>query len=790
MSEPATGPGVQPESDASPEVAADGTGPLVGRISVSGNRKIETDAVLARLATKPGERFSADRVRLDLDALFKTGYFYDVIVERSRSGDKVDLSYRVVEKPSVVQISFEGNSEIETTELKEAAALKEFEILNMTKIREASEKLQKLYEDKGFFLAKVTPKVDTVTEGESVRLTFVTQENDKVKVKRVAFLGNKNLPDGKLKDAMQTKEGGLFSFISGSGSYKQDAFERDVQLLNYLYFNEGYVQAKVERPEVYVTPDKRGIYITIRIEEGERYRVGVVDFAGDLLFDREELDRSIEIDGSGWYVHETLLNDLKTLQAKYGDFGYAYANVIPRVRTRDRDKEVDITFDIDKGNKVYFGKINVVGNSKTRDKVLRRELTIREGELYNETRRRESLANVKRLGFFEEVNFNSSTPPDSPELMNLDIAVKERNTGTIQVGAGYSTFSEFIFNGQVSQINFLGKGQRLAVSVDLSKLQSLFNFNFTEPYFLDSRWSLGVDAYQSVRRTLDWIETKKGTAVRIGHPLAPYLRGFFRYKFDNTQIDLTSIRLNNVDFAGDTTLYPVETARGDTSSGTLTLEYDRRNDIMAPTKGVFASASLEYAGIGGDMRYTKGYSNIRFYENLFWGVVFRNNLIHGFVNPNNDRAPPFNELFLLGGANNLRGYEWFSVGAKRYSERYYNLQIENYRAANGNASPPDAELERYRRNAFRPFGGRQQVVYQAELEFPLISEAGIRGVIFYDVGSAEDVLTLDGLKSNYGFGFRWFSPIGPLRFEWGFPINRDSAYDRPSVFQFAIGPTF
>jgi outer membrane protein insertion porin family len=209
------------------------------------------------------------------------------------------------------------------------------------------------------------------------------------------------------KASCRRKRAASFSFISSSGSYKQDAFDRDVQLINYLYFNEGYVQIKVDRPQVYVTPDKKGIYITIRVEEGERYKVGSIDFAGDLLFPRSELEEATEIDGTGWYQHETLLKDIRTIQAKYGDLGYAYANIIPRTRPRDKDRELDITFEIDKGNKVYFGRISVVGNSKTRDKVVRRELLVQEGELYNETRKRESLDNVKRLGFFDEVNFNS-----------------------------------------------------------------------------------------------------------------------------------------------------------------------------------------------------------------------------------------------------------------------------------------------------------------------------------------------------------------------------------------------
>lgn len=767
-------------------VSAEATGPKVVKIVLKGNKKIESDAVIAKLANKQGQALTSERVRQDLDQLFKTGFFYDVKVDREVVEGGVQLTYELIEKPSITEISVVGNNEIEADEINTAAGVKAYEVLNMGKIRDAVEKIQKLYEDKGYFLARVTPKIEPAGKDgrgdDAVKLVFEVQENDKVKVKRITILGNKQISDGKIKGLLQTQEGGFFSFVSSSGSYKQDAFDRDVQIVNYLYFNEGYVQVKVDRPQVYVTPDKKGIYITIRVEEGDRFKVGSVSFAGDLLFPRSELEEATEIDGKEWYEHETLLKDIRTVQAKYGDLGYAYANIIPRTRIREKDKEVDLTFEIDKGNKVYFGRINVVGNSKTRDKVVRRELMIREGELYNETRKRESMDNVKRLGYFDEVNFNSSTPNENQDLMNLDIVVKERNTGSIQVGAGYSTYSQFIFNGQVNQANLMGRGQRLGVSIDLSSNQSLFNLNFTEPYFLDTEWSVGFDAYQSKRTTTEYEETKKGGAVRVGYPITRFLRTFLRYKLEQSEINLD-------EKVGDKDLFPVPTStdpnpqgnpNGLTSSGTLTLEYDKRNDRYSPTKGVYASSSLEYAGLGGDQRFTKGVFTGRLYEKLFWDIVFRNNLTYGFIRSNDpDRDPPYNELFLLGGANSMRGYNWFSIAKRKFSNKVYNDSL----AALG----PD----RARIRAMRPFGGTQQLFYQGEFEFPLISEAGIKGVVFYDIGNADDVLSATEFRSDVGFGFRWFSPIGPLRFEWGFPLERKPELEEPAVvFQFAIGSPF
>jgi outer membrane protein insertion porin family len=357
--------------------------------------------------------------------------------------------------------------------------------------------------------------------------------------------------------------------------------------------------------------------------------------------------------------------------------------------------------------------------------------------------------------------------------MDIDVSVKERNTGTIQLGAGYSNYNGFIFNGQVNQINFLGKGQSLGVSIDLSKLQSLYKASFTEPYFMDTRWSVGGDVYRSQRILMEYTETKTGGDVRIGHPLAPYLNGYIRYRLDKTKINLDPDN-------GDPDLFPPETANGTTSSVTMTLEYDKRDDRFAPSKGIFASTALEYAGVGGEHHYTKGFGTFRYYHKVFWDIVWRNNLTYGFISPNEPgQAPPFNELFLLGGANSLRGFQWFTIGKKKFSKTIYQRDKNTM-------TDQDATND-----AWRPYGGTQELFYNLEFQFPLITEAGIKGVVFYDIGDADDELSISRMRQDVGFGFRWFSPIGPLRFEWGFPLMRQPQFHEDAVnFEFAIGAPF
>ena len=415
-----------------------------------------------------------------------------------------------------------------------------------------------------------------------------------MKVKKITFLGNKNISDNALKGKIFTQEEGYFAAVSGSGAFKQEAFDRDVQIVRQVYFNQGYVQVKIDRPQIYVTPDKKGIYVTIRIEEGLQYYVGEVDFSGDLLFSKEELFATTKIDDNEIFAGDVLQRDLADLQAKYGDLGYAYANVIPQWNFNDKEKKVNIVFVIDKGNKVYFGKFGMLGDNRTRDKVIRREMRIFEGELYNETRRRQSLENIQRLGFFEDVNFKTSTPPDQLDVMNIDIVVKERNTGQVQLSAGYGSTTGATFGGSVQQTNFLGRGQNLGVSAQLTSQTSIYDFTFTEPYFQDSLWSLGFRGFMSQDSgRADYNSRKTGGSVSVGHPIWDELRFTTTYGYTNT---ILSPIYGPSGIITDYDLFPLSSAEGDASTIGAALDYDTRNDRFRPSKGWYARAAYNHTG--------------------------------------------------------------------------------------------------------------------------------------------------------------------------------------------------
>ncbi len=763
------------------EAGARGKAPLaavesatIHKIVVRGNKKIEVAAILGKLQAQQGSAYNLSLIKSDVRNLFAMGYFYDVVVDWEVGPEGGTLTYTVAEKPTITEIEFVGNKAIDDDELREAIGIKAYEILEASRVRQAREKIEKMYEEKGFFLAHAKSEVLALPADQVVKLRFEIEENEKVQVKKITFIGNQKMGDEALKAAMQTQEGGFFSFLSNSGSYKEEVFARDIQMLNFLYYNKGFVRARTETPLVQVAPDKKSIYLVIRISEGEQYKIGRIGFEGDLLFSDAELEAVTQLREGQDFIWEKVQNDLKELQAKYGDLGYAFVNVLPQTRIHDDTKTVDITYEFEKGDKVYFGQINVVGNTRTRDKVIRRELKIREGELYNETRKRESVANVTRLGFFDDVSFNTRTSPDRPDVLDIDIVVKERSTGTIHVGMGYSSATNFLVTGQINQVNLLGKGQKLGASLNYSSKQSEFNLNFTEPYLLDTDWSFGFDLYNQTRQVMSYYdELKRGGAIRVGHPVAENVQGIVRYRLDETLLELRG---------GDPDIYPVETAKGITSSVTTSLEHDTRNDRFSPSGGLFNSVSLEYAGLGGDLRYTRGMASARYYQKVFWEVVWRNHLSYGFISPNGSGDVPFNQLFLLGGPSSLRGFEQFSLGNRRFSIKACEKVPSCVDKDTQGAEPWKVTV---------PYGGRQQLYYNLEFEFPLIREVGMKGVLFYDIGNAADNLDLSGLRSDVGFGFRWFSPIGPLRFEWGFPLDRrvnegEAGYQ----FYFTIGPSF
>jgi outer membrane protein insertion porin family len=565
---------------------------------------------------------------------------------------------------------------------------------------------------------------------------------------------------------MQTREETYFSFLSGSGNFKEMNFQTDVERLKYFYKTRGYLQVNVQNPEVTASEDKKWIFITVRLQEGPKFSVNNISFNGELLFSEQEMTEKLKLKNGDIYNEENLRQDIQTLTEMYQDKGYAFANVLRTLEIVPGENKVDVQFSFEKGVIAYFGKILVKGNSKTRDKVIRRELRIHEGEMYSGSKLRISKDNVNRLGFFqpESVIFNTITRRGTDNILDVEISIKERPTGQISLGAGYSTATQGFIQASVAQNNFRGLGQNINMNLSYSNRQQIYNLGFTEPYLWDTKWTAGGDYYQTVSyfiRSFSYI--KHGGDIRVGHPIFEYTRLFLTYRYEDNRVrDVINTGINKSD------------ENGSGSSLQASIIRDKRNNIFEPTSGYYASSALEYTGLGGTYRWIKGELEGRYYKPIIGDLVLRTRLSISQLFKTTQREIPRIEKFSMGGARNMRGFNLEDIGVRKFAT---NTQTGV-------------------RDVFN-FGGLFSLLGTLEFEHPLIKEAGLKWVVFYDTGNVYEKRIGEygdySLRANYGFGFRWFSPIGVLRFEFGFPIkpkNDELHKESSNQFNFDIGQLF
>ncbi len=737
----------------------------VDSIEIQGNRKVESEAITEKLGTRPEMMLDNYLLRKDLSRIYEMKYFEEVEAFHKQKDGKNILLFKVNEKPIISKISFEGNDEINDDDLKEQVKTKEFNILDISTLKNDVLLLQKHYEEKGYFLALASYKIKDNANG-SVEVTFKIKEWDKVRVKKITFLGNKALNDDELKNFMQTREESYFSFLSGSGNFKEINFQTDVERLKYFYKTRGYLQVNIQNPEVTASEDKKWIFITVRMTEGPQFSVNNVSFNGELLFTEKEMMEKLKIKSGEIYNEENLRLDIQTLTEMYQDKGYAFANVLRTLEIVPGENKVDVVFSFEKGVIAYFGKIIMKGNTKTRDKVIRRELRIHEGEMYSGSKLRISKDNVNRLGFFqpESVIFNTITRKGTDNILDVEISIKERPTGQISLGAGYSTATKGFVQASVAQNNFRGLGQNINLNLSYSDRQQIYNLGFTEPYLFDSLWTAGADYYQTVSFFIrSFAYRKHGGDVRVGHPIFEYTRLFLTYRYEDNKVS---------DVINEAIDPKVE--NGSSSSLQASVVRDKRNNIFEPSNGYYTSSSLEYTGLGGTMRWMKAELEGRYYRPVIGDLVLRTRLNASQLFKTTQREIPRVEKFSMGGARNMRGYNLEDIGPRRFARNTETNKDEIFN-----------------------FGGLFSLLGTLEFEHPMIKEAGLKWVVFYDAGNVfENRIGEDdnyALRSNYGFGFRWFSPIGVLRFEFGFPINpREDKFhsEAGNQFHFDIGQLF
>lgn len=724
---------------------------LIAKTEIAGNARTDSGAILRNIKSQTGERFDPLLLRTDLENIFKMGYFDDVRIEVNETDKGKEITFRVKEKAVIGQIIIEGEEELKEEDLKEVISVTSNTIINSKEVRTSIQNIRKLYKEKGFYNTEVSTKL-SYPKPDQVTVKFVVEEGIKVYVKEIKFAGNTTFTDKKLRKIIETSEKGLFSWITESGRLKRDILEQDSARIGAFYHNNGYIEAKVGDPEI----EHKGkwLYVTFNISEGEQYRVGTIDLAGDLIEDKNDLLGYVKLGREKYFSRKILRDDILRLTDRYAEKGYAFAEAKPSLHKNIDSKRMDIVIDMEKGNLVYVNRILIKGNTRTRDKVIRREMKIKEKGIFDASALRKSTEKLQRLEYFEEVNITPEPTPQE-DLMDIIVDLKEKPTGTFSIGAGYSSVDNLMFMGEISQNNFLGKGQRLALQANLSSSNARYNLSFTEPHLNDTELLFGFDLYSWEREYDDYTKESSGFAFRFGYPLWEKWKSAFGYGYDYT--DLTDIKPTASDLIKDSKDIRI------TSYVKMNFFRDTRNRRYDASKGSSHNVSVKYAGgpLGGDSSFTKIEGSTSWYFPLPWETTFHIKGAAGYVLENTKDKLPVYEKFYLGGLNTVRGFD------------------------NGKISPKDPVTgERV--------GGEKMWYANAEWIFPLVKDAGLKGLVFFDAGNVyddSDSWDISDLKKSVGLGFRWLSPMGPLRLEWGYNIDPDPDEDQ-GMWDFSIGGTF
>ena len=724
----------------------------IANVTVMGAQRVDADSVLAKIQSASGKPYSRKVASDDLKTIYGMGYFDDIRVEATpvAGTSQVNLTFYLTEKPTLRNIRFKGNSKtFKDGELQENMTLRTGAVLNVFTLQQNISRIETMYKEKNYHNVSVSYKLIPVEDRNQVDLEVTIVEGGRVRVKEIRFEGNKTFTDKQIRKLMRTKESSMFSFVTEAGSLKPDELDQDMANIETFYTTKGYVNAKVADPDIRFEED--GIFVTVKIEEGEQYTVGNVTITGDEVIPFGTMLTRINLKPGAPFDRNMIRNDILTLKDIAGDEGFANAQVAPNVGNPTPERVVDVSYEIRKGNPVYFDRIEVTGNTSTRDKVIRRELRIYEGELFRGTDLKRSIQNLQRLDYFEDVQVEQ-LPSDKEDHVTLGIEVKEKPTGSFSFGGGYSTEDGPYVAGSVSKRNFLGKGQTIEFDGLVGTKTTRFTLRFIEPYLLDSDVSMDTELYNWVYDYDEYKKSSWGGALTFGYPLMDYLRLYVGYQFEYS--DITEV----VDWADP----GIRDMKGThiTSAVFGKLRYDSRDRFFNATRGIDANLSIKYAGLGGDIKFTKYTGEAAVYVPLFWGTVGYAHIKAGYLQEAGSVIPDW-ERFYLGGLNSLRGFGWRDV------------------------SPKNAYGER--------IGGTKMIQYNLEYHFPVLPSSGLIGLVFFDMGNVfanDQSYDPFDLRYSAGYGIRWFSPIGPIRIECGYILDPKDGESSSGRWEFGMGQTF
>jgi len=728
---------------------------VVREIKIEGAQRVDPETVKSYLLIREGDEFDNRRLDRSLKSLFATGLFADVSV--SRAGDT--LVVKVLENPVINRIAFEGNDKVEDDDLEAEVTLRPRVIYTRTKVQNDVKRILTLYRRKGRFAVSVDPKIIQLPQNR-IDLVFEISEGSLTQVESIRFVGNKTYSDRRLREVIRTRESDWWRFLSKDDSYDPDRITFDRELLRRFYLSDGFADFRVTSALAELTPDREDFFITFTVDEGTRYTFGKLEVDARLRgLEKEQLADIIEVEEGDWYDITAVDDIVDNLTNRVGELGHAFVNVRPRVNRDRENRTIAITFEIVEGPRAFVERIDISGNIRTLDKVIRREFQIVEGDAFNSSKLRRSRQRLENLGFFEKVEMEQ-VPGSAPDKAVVKVEVEEKSTGSISLGAGFSSSVGIIGDIGITEDNLLGRGQRLALSLQVASTQSQIDLSFTEPYFLDREIRAGFDIFhvaQDFQDSSSFDLDRTGFGLRAGYPITNHLRQDWRYR-------LTHSTIGEVNSNSSTLIQEIEgsTLKSEVSH---TVHYDRRDSVARPTEGYYATLETSVAGLGGDVNSFRNVLRGGHYYELSDQWVFALGGRIGYIVGIGEDVDLLDRFHL--GGDNLRGFESRGAG------------------------PRDTRTD-------DALGGEWIYTGIAELQFPvgLPAELGVSGRLFTDIGSTGGLTptnstTVDSgsLRLSSGVGMTWSSPFGPLGIDFGIPLIEE-AYDKEELFRVNFGTRF
>ncbi|MCF8029434.1 MAG: outer membrane protein assembly factor BamA [Desulfohalobiaceae bacterium] len=724
----------------------------VAVIEVTGNKRLDDEAVLQRIETSEGEAYDPEQIDRDIKKLYESGYFQNISVRVENQPGGKKIIYEVEERPQISEVVIKGADSMDKEDILETINSQSGDIINPESIARDLEAVRELYRKKGYYHVRVDYSQKRADSGQ-VKLLIEIKEGEKRYIQSIRIKGAEKIDPQKLKDQLALSERGFFSWLTGRGVLKERLLNRDAAALEAYYANHGFVEAKVGQPQI--KSMDQGLRITFQVREGPRYTLGEVSLQGDLIVSPENLLQRIQVDDmadqGAYFDQSALREDLRELEDFYRKQGYAFANAKPQLDKNSQEQTIDVTYIINKEHKVFINRIQITGNTKTRDNVIRRELDLAGGDLFNSEKIASSKQNLQKLDYFKSVDLET-LPSREKDQMDLKVKVREKRTGSFSLGAGYSTVRQLFFTGKIQERNFLGRGYDLSFKGSFSSKQTLYQASFWNPHLYDGPLGLGFEAYNSDREYSDYDLKKTGGKSKFAYSIGDHTRLYWNYS-------LEEYRVENIDSSASE---QIKDLKGENWSSAVNISAvrDTTNRRLYPTQGSKNTLSLKYSGgpLGGDDNFIKPSYEFSSYHPLLADFVFSWHWEYAHLFENTSDTVPDFERFYLGGIHTVRGYD------------YQDIHCTD---KNGD-----------------DIGGYKKFYTNAEISYPLVKNMGVRILAFFDAGNVWNKDEhIDGrLYKSVGAGLRWNSPMGPLRLEYGYPL--DDLDGQNGQFEFTVGGAF